>query len=250
MAVRTQPTLSTGMSAHIAEAATLSPSFFRKRYRSSYETSSSSSPTLPGWKRYKGTSELILDTNSEGDKSGEEDTEEDEEDKSSDVDEERESQGLDDEGRSLGDEDHGLGDESQGDRRRSLESIEEITPSTYEVDLEDDIVYTDVPAYAPIAAPVQAPPYPEWSLGSLLVSPSSLIVPSPIASPVSTPTTTISVDEDQFIEVGAQLKLHRSILYDHTQGLDALPPTLVADIDRDVRELYTKSGVVRDEIFL
>ncbi|GKF26118.1 hypothetical protein Tco_0082012, partial [Tanacetum coccineum] len=36
---------------------------------------------------------------------------------------------------------------------------------------------------------------------------------------------------------------HRSILYDHTQGLDALPPTLVADIDRDVRELYTKSGV-------
>ncbi|GJX69342.1 hypothetical protein Tco_0305069, partial [Tanacetum coccineum] len=31
--------------------------------------------------------------------------------------------------------------------------------------------------------------------------------------------------------------------------LDALPPTLVADIDRDVRELYTRSGVVRDKIF-
>ncbi|GKD74524.1 hypothetical protein Tco_1332806, partial [Tanacetum coccineum] len=73
--------------------------------------------------------------------------------------------------------------------------------------------------------------------------PSSLIVPSPIASPVATPTTTISVGEDQFIEVGAQLKLHGSILQDHTQRLDALPPILVADINRDVRELYTRSRV-------
>ncbi|GJY02366.1 hypothetical protein Tco_0360518 [Tanacetum coccineum] len=116
MAVRTQPTLSLGMSARIAEAAALSSSSFRKRYRSSYKTSSSSSSTLPGRKRYRGTSELILDTDSEGDELGEEDTEEDEEDESSDADDEREreSQGLDEEGHGLGDEDHGLGDESQG----------------------------------------------------------------------------------------------------------------------------------------
>ncbi|GKF69371.1 hypothetical protein Tco_0202428, partial [Tanacetum coccineum] len=50
MVVRTQPTLSPGMSARIAETAALSPSSFRKRYRSSYETSSSSSLTLPGRK--------------------------------------------------------------------------------------------------------------------------------------------------------------------------------------------------------
>ncbi|GKF28889.1 hypothetical protein Tco_0095231, partial [Tanacetum coccineum] len=38
---------------------------FRKRYRSSYETpSSSSSPALPVRKRYRGTFELILDTDS------------------------------------------------------------------------------------------------------------------------------------------------------------------------------------------
>ncbi|GKE17107.1 hypothetical protein Tco_1424684, partial [Tanacetum coccineum] len=117
------------------------------------------------------------------------------------------------------------------------------------VDPKDDRVYIDVPAYAPPVAPVQTPPSPEWSLGSLPVSPSSPVVPSPIASLVATPTATISVDEDQFIEVGAQLKLYRSILHDHTQRLDALPPTLVVDIDRDVRELYTRSGVVRDEIF-
>ncbi|GJU89544.1 reverse transcriptase domain-containing protein [Tanacetum coccineum] len=65
-------------------------------------------------------------------------------------------------------------------RHPALESIEEIAPSTYEVDLEEDKVYTDIPAYAPPAAPVQTPPSPEWSLGSLPVSPSSHVVPSPI----------------------------------------------------------------------
>ncbi|GKD82257.1 hypothetical protein Tco_1349096 [Tanacetum coccineum] len=29
-----------------------------------------------------------------------------------------------------------------------------------------------------------------------------------------------------------------------------MPPTLFVDIDRDVGELYTRSGAVRDEIFL
>ncbi|GJW48141.1 hypothetical protein Tco_0079787 [Tanacetum coccineum] len=32
-------------------------------------------------------------------------------------------------------------------------------------------------------------------------------------------------------------------------AIDALPPTLFADIDRDVRELYTRSGSVKDKIF-
>ncbi|GKB12966.1 hypothetical protein Tco_0846889 [Tanacetum coccineum] len=77
----------------------------------------------------------------------------------------------------------------------------------------------------------------------------SLIVPSPIALPVATPTATISVDEDQFIKIEAQLELYGGILQDQTQRLDVMPPTLFADIDRDVRELYTRSGAVRDEIF-
>ncbi|GKA13497.1 hypothetical protein Tco_0693143 [Tanacetum coccineum] len=127
-------------------------------------------------------------------------------------------------------------------------AVEEATLVTW-VDPEDDRVYTNISAYAPPAAPVQTPPSPEWSLSSLPVSPSSHVVPSPISSPVATSKATISVDEDQFIEVGAQLELHWSILHDHTQRLDALPPTLVADNDRDVRELYTRSGAVRDEIF-
>ncbi|GJZ79163.1 hypothetical protein Tco_0644000, partial [Tanacetum coccineum] len=127
---------------------------------------------------------------------------------------ERESQGLDDEGQGLDDEGQGLDDEGQGledegpgieeaapegqqqavpvvdtamseplgleyeaAKRHTLESTEEIAPSTYET-----------------------LPSPEWSLGSLPVSPSSPVVPSPIASSVATPSTTISVDEDQFLE--------------------------------------------------
>ncbi|GKE39057.1 hypothetical protein Tco_1462462, partial [Tanacetum coccineum] len=84
----------------IAEAAALSPSSFRKRYRSSYETSSSLSLTLPTRKRYQGTSELILDTETK--------------DESSDLDAEREGHGLDDEGHGLDDEGHGLDDEGHG----------------------------------------------------------------------------------------------------------------------------------------
>ncbi|GKF90187.1 hypothetical protein Tco_0264150, partial [Tanacetum coccineum] len=66
MAVRTQPTLSLGMSARIAKATALSPSSFCKRYRSSYETPSpSSSLTLPIRKWYRGTSEILEDTEDE-----------------------------------------------------------------------------------------------------------------------------------------------------------------------------------------
>ncbi|GJY17722.1 hypothetical protein Tco_0389213, partial [Tanacetum coccineum] len=277
MYMRTQPTLSPGMSARIAEAGSLSTSSFRKRYISSYEIPSpSSSSTLLVRKRYR----------------------------------ERDSQGLDEEGQGLDDEGQGLEDEGPGieeeeeaapegqqqallvvdtavseplglgywaARRRALESTEEITPSTYEVgqssksvpeqegaeqvsayrqptlvtwvDLEDGRVYTGIPTYIPPATPVLTPPSLEWSFGSLPVSPSSPVVSSPIASPVATPAATISVDEDQFLEAGTQLELHGSILHDHMQRLDALPPALFKDYDRDLRELYTRSRTVRDEIF-
>ncbi|GJZ76429.1 hypothetical protein Tco_0641101 [Tanacetum coccineum] len=187
------------------------------------------------------------------------------------------SQGLDDEGQGSKDKDPGMEEDEEAApegqkqvaRHRALESIKKIAPSTYEVgqssrsgpeqevveriyafrqptlvtwvDLEDERVYTDILAYAPPTVPVQIPPSPEWSLGYLPVSPSSFVIPSPIALLVATSTTTISVDGDQCLEVGAQLELHESILQDHTQRLDALPPTLFANIDRDVWELYTRA---------
>ncbi|GKC15763.1 hypothetical protein Tco_1012545 [Tanacetum coccineum] len=230
--VRTQPTLSSGMSARIVEAAALSPSSFCKRYRSSYETSSSSLILLVR-KICKGTSELILDTDSERDELGEEDTKVDEEDKSSDVHDKRERvRGLEDEGIGLEEEEVVPGGQQQavpivetatseslglgyGALRRPELTVGEDQTAALDtlVDPEDGRVYIDIAAYVPLAAPIQTSPSLEWSLGSL------------------------------------PLELHGSILHDHTPRLDALPPTLVADIDRDVRELYTRSGVVRDEIF-
>ncbi|GKB76021.1 hypothetical protein Tco_0942916, partial [Tanacetum coccineum] len=275
-----------GYLARVTEVMALSDLAFRKRYRSSYESpSSSSSLALLVRKRYRGMSELILDTDREGDELGDKDIEDDEEDESLDADdkEERsndEGHGSDDEGHGLSDEDHRLDDKGRGLKgeglsledkeeeaalkgqqqavpivdtamseplglvygaawRCALESIEEIAPSTYEVDPADDRVNTDILVYPPVA-PVQTPLSPEWSSGSLPVSPSSPVAPSPIASPVATSTTTMLVGEDQFIKVGVQLELHGSILQDHTYCLDSLPPTLVVDLDWDVRELYTR----------
>ncbi|GKD61520.1 hypothetical protein Tco_1299029, partial [Tanacetum coccineum] len=288
MTVRVQPAMSPSLSSSIAEVAVMSDSAFRKRFRSPYD--SSPSPTLPVRKRYRGTSELILDTDSDEDTLGDEDTDEDEEDESLDADDERE--GLDDEDRGLDDEDHSLDDEDRrlddedrglGDEGRSLDEeglglerseeeavlegqqraasiVETVVGeplglgyealrhrelaakevqirNTFEVgqgsgsvpeperpermlalrqptlttwtDPKDGKTYTDIPTYPPLPPPVQTPPSPEWSSGSLPVSPSpsvvplpisspliSLTVPSPIASPAATLTATISVDED------------------------------------------------------
>nr|GEW48354.1 hypothetical protein [Tanacetum cinerariifolium] len=63
------------------------------------------------------------------------------------------------------------------------------------------------------------------------------------------PSSHYSSRWDEFLEVGAQLELHESILHDYTQHLDALPPTLFEGYDRDLRELYTRLREVKDEIF-
>ncbi|GJT71112.1 hypothetical protein Tco_1030398 [Tanacetum coccineum] len=299
MAVRVQPVLSPGYSAHIAEATSMSDVAFHKRFRSSYESSPSPSPTLLVRKRYR---------EDEGPAAGDEDLGLD--DKGYGLDDE--SHGIDNKGHSVKKDGLGLEEEDEavpkgqqqaapvvettvGEplglgygalRRRELAAEEDQRYSTFEVgqvfgsapeperservsafrqpalttwtDPEDGTVYIDVPTYPPSAPPVQTPPSPDWTPGSLPISPSHSDVPSPVSSPlisltvpspVATPTATIPVDEDQFIEVGAQLELYGSILQDHTQRLDAMPPTLFAEIDRDVRELYTRSGAVRDEIF-
>ncbi|GJS21256.1 hypothetical protein Tco_0449888 [Tanacetum coccineum] len=234
MAVRVQPAMSPGCSARIAEVAAKSYVAFHKRFRSPYKSSPSPSPTLLFQKRYRGTSELILSTDSEADELGDEEDEEDS------LDSDSRSKDAEDEGPAAGDEDPGMGDESfsLGDdeavtegQQRATPVVETIMGEPLGLDSEDGIVYIDIPTYPPPAPPVQTPPSPEWTSGSLPISLSHSNVPSPISSPlisltvpspVATLKTTISVDEDQFIEV---------------------------EIDRDVRELYTRSGVVRDEIF-
>ncbi|GJV82831.1 reverse transcriptase domain-containing protein [Tanacetum coccineum] len=49
----------------------------------------------------------------------------------------------------------------------------------------EDTVYMDIECdIPPVRAPVQTPALPEWSSGSLLVSPASLTIPTPVVSPV------------------------------------------------------------------
>ncbi|GKG05407.1 hypothetical protein Tco_0325493, partial [Tanacetum coccineum] len=76
MAVRVPP----GLSASMAEMAGMSDSTFHKRFRSSYESSPSTSPPdLPSRKRYRGMSKLVEDDEEEEDKEEGDDEEEDEE---------------------------------------------------------------------------------------------------------------------------------------------------------------------------
>nr|GEW24848.1 hypothetical protein [Tanacetum cinerariifolium] len=183
MTVCVQPAMSPGHSAKVTEAMALSDLAFRKRYRSSYESPSSSSLILPVRKRYQGTSELILDTDSDGGELEDDDIKDDE---SLDVDDEGErsddeGHGLDDKGHGLGDEDHRLDEEGHGleGKRLGLKE-EEAAPEVYR------------------------------GRGAV------------------------------------------KALREHTSGpqrLVALPPTFISDIDRDLRELYNRLGVVRDKIF-
>ncbi|GKC52763.1 hypothetical protein Tco_1075508, partial [Tanacetum coccineum] len=51
-------------------------------------------------------------------------------------------------------------------------------------DPEDSMIYIDIPDYPPTAPPVQTPPSPEWTSGSLPISLSPSNDPSPISSPM------------------------------------------------------------------
>ncbi|GKC94095.1 hypothetical protein Tco_1159537, partial [Tanacetum coccineum] len=87
------------------------------------------------------------------------------------------------------------------------------------IDPKDNMVYIDVPTYPP-PPPVQTPPLPQWTSGSLPISPSPSIVPSLVSSPMiplTVPSPVASpamVETEGFLtELGAQgenqdLRLH------------------------------------------
>ncbi|GKC10202.1 hypothetical protein Tco_1001812, partial [Tanacetum coccineum] len=98
MAIRVLPVMLPGLFASIAEVAAMSDSVFRKRFRSSYESSpSSSSPDLLSRKRSWGTSELVEDED-------EEDEDEEEEEVEESLDSNSESEDAEDEGPTIEDE--------------------------------------------------------------------------------------------------------------------------------------------------
>ncbi|GKB03767.1 hypothetical protein Tco_0831910 [Tanacetum coccineum] len=303
MAVRVPPAMSSDLSASMAEVAAMSESVFRKRFRSSYESSPSSSlPDLPLQKRYQGTSELVEDDEEEEEEIEEsldsdsvsEDAEDDgptAEDKDLTARDEGlaagdeglgmrvESRGLDDEIRGLDDEGYNV--ESDFGLREEEEAVPDGpvvetgvsaplglgygTLMRRELALEGDhvysmfqdgMVYIDVPAYLPPAPPVQTPSSPEWSSGSLPISPAPSIVPSPISSPmipltVPSPVATPATAEIEgfFTKLGAQVEMQGGLIRDHAVRLEELSPALFERYDRDIRELFTRLGAVWDEIF-
>nr|GEZ32509.1 hypothetical protein [Tanacetum cinerariifolium] len=252
MAMRVSLAMSPGLSTSISEVAAIFDLAFHKRFRSSYD--SSPSLTFPVRKRYRGTSELILDTDSE---------EDEEVEKSSDSDSEIED--TKEEGPTAGDEGFAAGDESPAPivetpvgeplglgygalRRREIASREGQMPSVFKVgqgfgsvpeterlegvstlrqptlttwiDPEDGITYIDVPAYPSPAPYIQTPLSPEWSSGSLLISPSPSIVPSPISSlTVPSPVASLATAgaEGFLAELGAQVEMQGGLICDHTE---------------------------------
>nr|GEW47025.1 hypothetical protein [Tanacetum cinerariifolium] len=115
MAMHVSPAMSLGLSAGIAEVSAMSDLLFHNTFRSSYNNSPS--PTLPVRKRYRGMSELILDTDSEEDKEVEvsldfDSVREDAKDEGATA--EDKDLATVDEGLAAGDEGTGIGVESHG----------------------------------------------------------------------------------------------------------------------------------------
>ncbi|GJZ30735.1 retrovirus-related pol polyprotein from transposon TNT 1-94 [Tanacetum coccineum] len=91
-------------------------------------------------------------------------------------------------------------------------------PSVFKIDLEDDKVYIDVPAYPPPTPLVQTPPSPEWSSSSLPVSPTPSIIPSPISSPmipltIPSPVASPAMAEAEGLltELGARVEMSGAV---------------------------------------
>ncbi|GJS95634.1 hypothetical protein Tco_0802602 [Tanacetum coccineum] len=82
------------------------------------------------------------------------------------------------------------------------------------------------------------------------------IVPSPILSPmvpltIPLPVASPATDKTEgfLTELGARVKMQEGLICDHTVRLEELSPALFKRYDRDIGELFTRSGAVRDEIF-
>ncbi|GKD50755.1 hypothetical protein Tco_1279731 [Tanacetum coccineum] len=91
----------------------------------------------------------------------------------------------------------GYGSAPESERPGRVSACRHPTLTTL-TNLEDSMVYIDVPPYPPPAPPVHTPPSLEWTFGSLPISPLHSVVPSPVSSlmipltipsPVATPAT-------------------------------------------------------------
>ncbi|GKB33428.1 hypothetical protein Tco_0872829 [Tanacetum coccineum] len=114
------------------------------------------------------------------------------------------------------------------ERPERVSALRQPTLTTW-IDLEDDRVYINVPAYPPPTPPVQTSPSPEWSSGLLPISPAPSIVPLLISSPmipltvpslVASPATAEA--EGFLTELGARVEMQGGLIHDHTLRLGEL----------------------------
>ncbi|GKB49777.1 hypothetical protein Tco_0900530 [Tanacetum coccineum] len=94
------------------------------------------------------------------------------------------------------------------------------------------------------------------ALSLLPISPAPSIVPSPISSsmiPLTVPSLVASPatakTEIFLTKLGAQVEMQEGLIHDHTVRLGELSLALFERYDKDIGELFTRSGVVKDEIF-
>ncbi|GKG22303.1 hypothetical protein Tco_0387606, partial [Tanacetum coccineum] len=95
------------------------------------------------------------------------------------------------------------------------------------------MIYIDIPDYPSPALPLQMPPSPEWTSGSLPISPSPSDDPSPILSPMTPLTvpspvaTPAAVETEGFLtKLGAQVQMQGGLISDHAVRLEELSPTM------------------------
>ncbi|GJT41053.1 hypothetical protein Tco_0940918 [Tanacetum coccineum] len=103
----------------------------------------------------------------------------------------------------------GSGSVPEPERPERVSALRQPTLTTW-IDPEDGRAYIDVPAYLPPAPPVQTPPSPEWSSGSLPISPAPSTIPSPISSPM----------------IPLTVEMLGGMSHDHTVRLGELSPTM------------------------
>ncbi|GJS80974.1 hypothetical protein Tco_0747515 [Tanacetum coccineum] len=169
-----------------------------------------------------------------------------------------ENYGLDDEGRGLYDEghsveSHGLGLEEEeeavlgGQQEASLVVGTAVSAPLglgygalrrQELALEEDHVYSTFETLSSL----------EWTSGSLPISPSPFVVPLPVSSPLTVPSPVVTpavVETKGFLtELGAEVEMQRGLIHDHTVRLEELSLALFERYDRDIGELFTRSGAV------
>ncbi|GKB95749.1 hypothetical protein Tco_0981886, partial [Tanacetum coccineum] len=126
----------------------------------------------------------------------------------------------------------GSGSAPESERPGRVSASRQPTLTTW-TDPEDGMVYIDVPAYPLPALPIQTPPSPEWTSGSLPISSSPSVVPSPISSPmipltVPSPVATpaIAKTEGFLTKLGAQVEIQGGLIRDHAVRLEELSPAL------------------------